>query len=205
MNDLKSALDDFNEAIRLKKDSMFLTNRGRIFAKLGQKARALADFQEAVKADPGDFWPYFERGSLLLKAAKPRQAVADLTQCARLAPETFWKVHYQRGRANTQLGSFTEAVRDYTRALTIHPHPPAFYRRGLLLYELGHPAAMVDFRQCTKLDPKYWKAWLAIGVILAERGAVEKAREVGNRALTLTPDKAGKARIEQFLRALPRR
>lgn len=60
---LDSALDDFNEALRINpRYSYALDNRGEIWRARGDFNRALADFDASIKADPTFTASYYNKG-----------------------------------------------------------------------------------------------------------------------------------------------
>ena len=63
LGQLQRAIEDYDEAIRLKpeKASLAYANRGLAYANLGQLQRAIKDFDEAIRLDPRQAQAYAGR------------------------------------------------------------------------------------------------------------------------------------------------
>jgi tetratricopeptide (TPR) repeat protein len=78
---LRSALADFNEAVRLRPDSgSAFAGRGQAKFLAGNLIDAIADYGEAIRHSPGSADFYVERGHVYIVAKKVDAAIADLTE-----------------------------------------------------------------------------------------------------------------------------
>jgi tetratricopeptide (TPR) repeat protein len=86
--DYRGALADFNESLRLRKQgSIFLyLHRGRAHAKLGDHARAIAEYDQTLKMNalfpPGFYW----RGWSRLERGEYQLAISDYDKAIELEP-----------------------------------------------------------------------------------------------------------------------
>jgi tetratricopeptide (TPR) repeat protein len=79
------AIEDFNEAIRLKPDlATAYYNRGRTYSNLGQKQRAIDDFNETIRLKPNDAKVYYSRGIAYDKLGQLQRAIEDYNKAIHL-------------------------------------------------------------------------------------------------------------------------
>ena len=80
--------------------------RGRELLARGEQARAIEEFSEAIKLDPGHAWAYCFRAVATHIAGRPREALADYTEAIRLKPDI--DIAYgARGRIHYETGDLT--------------------------------------------------------------------------------------------------
>lgn len=88
--DLKEALDDLNQAIKLNpQEFTFYGTRGQIEAVLGDKGAALKDLDKGISMRPQEPAGYIERALVREKFGDIRGAVDDLRQSKKLDPDFF--------------------------------------------------------------------------------------------------------------------
>ncbi|MBI4367700.1 MAG: tetratricopeptide repeat protein, partial [Deltaproteobacteria bacterium] len=98
---------DYNEAIRLAPQANFLTNRGDSYNLKGDYDRAIADYDRALKLNPGFYLAYNNRGAAFHKKGDLGRAIADYEQELRVNPrfdsaaENLAAVRQQRDRSDT--------------------------------------------------------------------------------------------------------
>jgi tetratricopeptide (TPR) repeat protein len=89
LNMSKSAIADFNEAIRLKTldhSNLILAYKGRARAKVAMKDHlgAIRDYSEVLKLNPTDPMSYYMRGQMKLLSGDKSGALADLSKAGEL-------------------------------------------------------------------------------------------------------------------------
>lgn len=115
--------------------SMAYTNRGVAQAALGKLDKAIADFTEAVRLNPGNALAYYNRGNVRFDRGDMRDAIADFDLAIAGDPE-FTLAYYNRGLARETLGEREQSIADYRKALELAPTlEPARQR----LNKLGMP------------------------------------------------------------------
>jgi tetratricopeptide (TPR) repeat protein len=81
---------------------------------------ALADFEQAIRFDPGDAAAYNGRGRVRHARGDLPRAITDYDQALRLDPH-FANAYNNRGTARKAMGDLEGAVADYLRALQFAP------------------------------------------------------------------------------------
>jgi tetratricopeptide (TPR) repeat protein len=82
------AIEDFNEAIRLKPDlDTAYNNRGVAYINLGQYQRAIEDFNEAIHLKPDNVEAYNGRGAAYVNLDQYQRAIEDYNQAIHLKPD----------------------------------------------------------------------------------------------------------------------
>jgi len=82
------AIEDYNQAIRLKPDyAEAYFNRGLAYDKLGQYQRAIEDFNEAIHLQPDDAEVYIGRGVAFGGLGQYQRAIVDYNEAIRLRPD----------------------------------------------------------------------------------------------------------------------
>ncbi len=138
-NDLRSAIGLYSRLIE-QGDAVAEAHRGRgiCYQKLGDRDQALADFDEACRADPFLADAFANRGVLRF-GSDPTGAAADFERVARLRPSSTYAWHYL-GIARQEAKDYEGAVAAYSQALEIEPNA------GSTLYSMGTAYhAMKDF------------------------------------------------------------
>ena len=101
-----------------KSPSQRLIDQASEKVKKGDGQGALKDLEEALKADPRNFWAYMARGMIWLQMQNYQGAIADATQAIALNPGNpdNWSAYNMRGMAHLLLQQYVEAARDWEKA-----------------------------------------------------------------------------------------
>jgi tetratricopeptide (TPR) repeat protein len=83
-----------------------------IYWKQNQLEKAEAEFQEELKIDPESLSSMYKLAVVSLERSKPDATVSLLTDLLHRSPE-YRDAHYQRGRAEAQLGQAEPAIKDF--------------------------------------------------------------------------------------------
>jgi tetratricopeptide (TPR) repeat protein len=124
VGDLDGALEDYDQALRLKPNAMTYLGRGCLRKKKGDQAGALKDFDQAIRRDAGYAMAYNCRSVLKKKMGDWRGAFEDIDEAIRLCPES--ALYYtQRGifwESTSWVSNFWEkASDDFQTALRLEP------------------------------------------------------------------------------------
>ncbi|PYK28866.1 MAG: hypothetical protein DME59_01275, partial [Verrucomicrobia bacterium] len=132
-----------------------LVNRGIEKAKDGNLDGAIADFDRAIKADPKDDAPYYNRAQAKWVKKDTAGAIADYTKAIELG-STNPAAYNNRGNARSENNDQDGAIADYTRAVELKPdYARAYYNRAVTKEAKGDKAgAEADFKMAAKLDPE---------------------------------------------------
>ena len=132
-----------------------LVNRGIEKAKGGDLDGAIADFDRAVKANPKDDAPYYNRAQAKRMKNDAAGAIADYTRAIELG-STNPAAYNNRGNARGETNDWDGAISDYTRAIELKPnYARAYYNRAVAKKAKGDATgAKADFNTAEKLDPE---------------------------------------------------
>jgi CHAT domain-containing protein/Tfp pilus assembly protein PilF len=136
--------------------AMALVNRGIAFTATGDREKALADFDEAIGADPSFFHAYYSRGLALVSGGQQNLAFADFEAAIRINPG-FSDSYNNRGFLYWKFkGDIDHALADFNTAIALDAHNArARINRALVLSEKGdHAGALVDFESALRLEPR---------------------------------------------------
>jgi tetratricopeptide (TPR) repeat protein len=132
-----------------------LVKRGIEKAKNGDLDGAIADFDRAIKADPKNDAPYYNRAQAKWLKKDRAGAIADYTHAIELG-STNPAAYNNRGNARAENNDRDGAISDYTRAIELKPdYARAYYNRAATKEAKGDKTgAEADFKMARKLDPK---------------------------------------------------
>jgi tetratricopeptide (TPR) repeat protein len=118
-NWLRPALDSYLSTMELQQDSTGKQRTfGWILCALEEHPKALAAFDEALRADPGDVGAFYLRGKTKIALGDPSGSIPDFTRCIELRPETA-RAFALRGIALLGLPKPKEAVQDFRKAIEL--------------------------------------------------------------------------------------
>lgn len=114
----------------------------------------IADYTEAVEADPTDADAYAGRGMAYAELNELEKALVDLDKAIELDPD-FGEAYAARGQIHAGERNLEEAIADFTRAITLDPNfARVYYNRGMALQNIGkRKDAAQDFVKYLELEP----------------------------------------------------
>ena len=129
--------------------------RGQVLARSGNTDEALAEFDQALAADPYNIQALYGRGLIYQGQGKHQQAVEDFTAANGLSPQ---KVEPLLGRATSYLAldKAKEAATDLDEAVQADPNSGAAWSaRGQAYERLGDKAkAAMSYNRALALRPR---------------------------------------------------
>ena len=130
-NDLETAIDAYDEAIRLKPDlAEAYNNRGNAKSELRRHEEALADYDEAIRLKSDNAEAYCNRGDTKNDLGQYEGAIADCDEAIRLKPDLV-EAYCNRGNAKSGFGRHEHAIADYGEAIRLKPDfAEAYGNRG---------------------------------------------------------------------------
>jgi tetratricopeptide (TPR) repeat protein len=132
--------------------------RAAMYQGARQYEKALADYDEWLKAEPKSAEAHLGRAGLYAELRRHGEAAADYARAIEVDPKGPAAAQARRGRAAAY-----QAARQYERALAdceewLKADPrsaEAYYQRGLVYAQMGrHGEAAADFSRVIELDPK---------------------------------------------------
>src|SRR5215207_5564629 len=129
------------------------SNRGVEWRAKGELARAIADYDEAIKADPQQPAAYNNRGIAYAAAADYDRAIADYDKAIELNP-AYASALNNRGLAYFNNGQKERAIADYDAAIKIEPDAVRLNNRGnAYASRAQYDRAIQDFDAAVNLEP----------------------------------------------------
>ncbi|HSU91435.1 MAG TPA: tetratricopeptide repeat protein [Sporolactobacillaceae bacterium] len=153
--------------------------------------RAIADYTEAIKADPKYAAAYKNRAVAWFAKGDYNRAIADYDELLRLNADDV-DAYYARGVAREQTRDYDRAIADYTEALRRNPkHVAAYHNRGSAwAAKREYERAIADYNDALRVDPTDADAYdsaarlLAAAPVAAARNGA-RAVEFATRAAEL--------------------
>src|ERR1700733_10291351 len=117
--------------------------RGEAYDNVGQYARAIQDFNEAILLKPQDAEAFNGRGAAHDELGQYSLAIQDYSEAIRLKPD-YARAFNNRGKAYNDFGQYARALRDLGVAIQLKPdYAVAFLNRGNAYFGLGQYARAI--------------------------------------------------------------
>ncbi len=160
---------------------------------LGDKAAAVAAYQQAIAVQPDYAEAYGNLGLALTDLKRHEEAVAAYRQAVITAePDQaeIYKTYNNLGNALRQVKRQTQAVAAYQQAISLKPDfAEAHSNLGNALNDLKrHEEAVAAYQQAIKFKPDYAEAYSNLGVALNKLNRHEEAVAAYRQAVMLKPD-----------------
>jgi predicted O-linked N-acetylglucosamine transferase (SPINDLY family) len=186
---LEEALKLYGKALAIDPSSILaLNNHGSTLSALRRFNEARASFDKAlkIKHDYGD--ALYNRGNLFIKMNLPVEALADLDKAQATQPNP--QVLVSRGMALMMISRIDEAIKNFDRALTIHPgFVEALLNRGVALTKQKRlTEALASYDQALLVQPNYAEALSNRGLVLHDLKRFNEAVMSYDRALAAHPN-----------------
>jgi tetratricopeptide (TPR) repeat protein len=153
--------------------------------------QALADFNEAIRLDPGYAQAYASRAQAWARKHYRDREIADCTAAIEREPAN---ASYRVARAESwsAQGMHKRAMADFADALQLEPNNPSIWvarghewRRHLKLDD-----AIADYSRALELNPRYWPAYIARGNAWKQRRVFDRAIQEFSELIRLDPQNA---------------
>jgi tetratricopeptide (TPR) repeat protein len=159
-------------------------NRATAYRALGDNARALDDYNEALRLDPDHINAYNGRGNVYSDMGNAARAIEDYNRALELDPG-YVLAYNGRGAANDDLGEYWVAIDNYDEALRLDPeYATAAFNRGNSYDNLGkYKLAIKSYDLALRLDPGYASAYRNRGISYENMGEFRLAAEDWEREI----------------------
>jgi len=118
------ALD--HQALSPRDRAATYSNRGLLYARIGELREALRDHNRAVKLAPDMASLYINRSNALVRANRLEAAMRDLEKAIDIGDENLAYAHYNRALLFQRLGDLKAAREDAERASQIAPESEGY-------------------------------------------------------------------------------
>lgn len=162
-------------------------NRGVVFARKGELAAAIAEFQAAIGLNPHASDTHRNLGLALAQSGDLVAAEAAYRRVTELKPNSPKALHDLANllRANDRPA---DAIVAYTLALELQPDSAELHHDlGLAQADLEKPEAIESYRKAIELKPRFVEAHNNLGIMLEQRHEFEEAIACYREAIRLRP------------------
>lgn len=137
---------------------LMIFSRGLAYSRQNNYARAIADYDEAIRHDPQDADAFYERDNAHFGQNDDAHAIADFSEAIRLDPQNRFAFN-NRGNVYYRQNDYTRAIADWSKAIRLDPlYVEAYYHRGLTKKLIGKTAeGEIDIARARLLDPDIGK------------------------------------------------
>jgi tetratricopeptide (TPR) repeat protein len=182
--DLKAALDDLNQALKLEPSAEDHAERGRVLFALNRLEEAVRAFDEALKLRPEEAEVYRFKAETLRALKKDKDAAEALEMYLAYRGRPTAEVYRMLGALQARLGDSPKALVAYSNALQMQPDAATYTARAwVFLANEGTPLALKDFDKAIERDPLNAEAYAGRGLIHARRGKLDDAHADAELAL----------------------
>jgi tetratricopeptide (TPR) repeat protein len=163
-------------------------NRARAYFAQGDKERALADYDEAVRVAPYNAKAYYSRGAYYAVQSDGDAALRDFDAALRLDRKAVPALRL-RAKLYDARGNFDGALADYSEAIHLQQKSATLWsERGYVrLRQRDNERAMQDEAHAIELDPKLARAYFYRGAAFGGLGDSAKAVRNLQKAVDLDP------------------
>ena len=154
-------------------------DRGKELGAQEKWDEAFAEFDEAIRLNPGYAEAYDGRGSAYLNLGEPERAIEDYSDAIRLNPQLA-VAYYNRGNAYFDLAEDERAILDYDEAIRLDPDfAEANANRGNAYSNLGQfQLATEDYDEAIRLGAEVSWVYYERGVAYHPRRSCARYRRL---------------------------
>ncbi len=109
-------IEDKGEAAKQRAAALYM--RGIAYIARGDVDRALVDYDEAIRLDPGNGLTFNERGLAFEAKGDLDRAIAEFDRAVELRPGNA-DIHYNRGKALLRVDEIDRAIADFDQAIKL--------------------------------------------------------------------------------------
>ena len=199
-------MTDLSAAIQLApRTAIPYFNRAEVLSQLGQRERAIEDYNEATRIDPR-FAAAFAASARLREAGGQRDgAIHDYNMALQLDPKEV-SLYFDRGNVRREAGDWRGALADYDQAVALDPkRAETYFARGWSRLSAGADGADLDARVYISL--RGWRdslsPYMAVLAVLGSRQAGRPAagKRVLDEALVNLSPRAWPVPVLRYLNA----
>jgi tetratricopeptide (TPR) repeat protein len=167
-------------------------NLGLVMLNSDRVDQAIAQFQQALKLEPGYPAAHDSLGNAFLRENRLDEAREQYQEALDLRPK-YAKAHYNMGDLLKKMGHLDEAAAQYEEAVKLNPDLyQARYNWGNVLLSTGHPAEAIEqYRAALEIAPDNIEARENLAGALLKSGRTKEAIDTFRAALSYNPDDDG--------------
>ena len=189
-HDYRRAIKDYTRLIELKHGKPETYNsRGFSWSMLGDKDKAMNDFQEAIRLDPKNAIGHLNCGAIYLKKGQPLNALNSFEKAILYSSKDREIYYHGRGQALIRLRRYKEAIQDFDKAVSLKPNYwEAYHARGIAKSGIkDDDGALADYNKALAIDANNRNPHIYSnrGNVLVRKGEYDKAIHDYNKALSI--------------------
>lgn len=190
LRNYQESINYANDMLRLdaRDDRPFMV-KGLCYKELGDTAKAIQNYLEAVTENPDNYDAYVELG-IIHYAEKDPLAEGYLKSALDIRPDGIDAL-YALGMHYQGSDKLNEALETYTRILEIDStYSSAYFNMGYVQYQYLqlYNEALANFDKAVQVNPKYYQAVYMRGLCFEARGDIARAKREYGYALELNPN-----------------
>lgn len=179
-----------NDMLRIdsRDDRPFMV-KGLNYKELGDTAKAIENYLEAITENPDNYDAYVELGILNYSMKNPL-AEGYLKSALEIRPDGIDAL-YALGMHYQSTDKLNKALETYTRIMDIDStYAAAYFNMGYVQYQYLqlYEEALANFDKAVQANPKYYQAVYMRGLCFEARGDVTRAKREYAYALELNPN-----------------
>ncbi|MDR3623357.1 MAG: tetratricopeptide repeat protein [Paludisphaera borealis] len=182
------AIDYISGLIRADPDASSYDWRGCVLRRRMDFDLAIADFNEAIRLEPGEACYYYNRGKAWNARQDYEKAIADFDKAICLDPEEP-DAYTNRADAQYAKKDYEKAVADYSEAIRREPGDVVPYnnRGNTRFKQKDYEKALIDYNEAIRLDPMYIPPYLNRGGLWSAKAEYAKAIADYDEVVRLDP------------------
>ncbi len=195
------ALDEFKKSMEYSSDfASGRYNLGNLYVSLGQPEKAIANYRAAIVIDDLFFPAKVNLAMLYNEMGDKEKAEALLREVVTAHPREY-QISYSLGLLLAEKKEYREAAHYLTAAAQGMPHHArVHYNLGQLLDYLQDDAqAEKALLRALEIEPENTDFLTAAANYYVKRGQIEKARDLAEKFMALSPDNRRGRELLQFL------
>jgi tetratricopeptide (TPR) repeat protein len=176
------------------------------YARAGDQSRAIDEFSEAIRLEPGNAKYYRGRGNAYRGGGNHDLAIQDYAESIRLDP-TYARAYNSRGIAYKIRYDYDLAIENYDEAIRLDPRfVEAYNNRGSAYHgKRAYDRAIQDYNEAIRLDATYARAYANRGYAYQKKGDNGRAIRDFDEAIRLDPAHANTYNNRCWIYGLMRR
>jgi tetratricopeptide (TPR) repeat protein len=161
--------------------------RGLAYYRKNEYARAVFDFNEAIRLDPNSANFYFNRAMAYTLMQNYDQAIDDFTAVIRIDPKNV-EAYNNRGLIYASKREYDSAIADYDRAIALTPQFLALHNRADAHRSKGeYDRAIADYDRAIQFNAGEASTYSGRAIAYAAKGDYRSAIADHDKAIELNP------------------